>query len=436
MKNSASSKWILLAALNLCGAALSVYSLHHHIVLEYGIQTAPSFCNINATFNCDAVSASRWSTVGGIPIASFGLAFYLGFLVFALFARDRNRIPSELSSATATALSFSAVLSSIYLFVVSKFIIGTICLICLALYGINIALLLISYLNARPTSLRQQIVTGVKALLHWPLLSFGLGRYRASTEKNSACGWLALAIFGALLTVTIPEKIIVANLRVPPPPFHDPIAFARDTVETWQKSTAVTISENRAPGATQDFSKGAIDAPVTIVEFSDFECPACRRFYGEIKEIMGLYGDKIRVVHRNFPIDRTCNVHIPQMAHLNACFAALFTRCAGEQGRFWDATDYVFTLPSIDAGESPEKVAADITAGGAALGLDTAAMAECMNADRQRARIIEDIDEAIELGLASTPAVWVNGRAVVHPSKATLIPIIDHLLAGGSTSQP
>jgi protein-disulfide isomerase len=63
-------------------------------------------------------------------------------------------------------------------------------------------------------------------------------------------------------------------------------------------------------------------------------------------------------------------------------------------------------------------------------------MAECMNADRQRARIIEDIDEAIELGLASTPAVWVNGRAVVHPSKATLIPIIDHLLTGGSTSQP
>jgi protein-disulfide isomerase len=370
----------------------------------------------------------------GIPIASYGLAFYLCFFLFAIFG------PARLSAAilrgAATALSLAAVLFSLYLFYVSKLLIGTICLICVALYVINILLLVVSYLHGRPTSLLAQALEGGWALLNWPLLAFGLGRWSSSQHKNQACGWLGLTAMGALFALFAPQQLIVANLRVPPLVPHDAAALARDLVERWKNSTPITITENRSPGAKHDFSKGPEDAPITLVEFSDFECPACRRFYGEIKEILSVYGSNVRVVHRNFPIDQTCNVHIPQVAHVNACLGALFTRCAGEQGKFWEAVDYVFTLPSIDAGEPPEKVSADISAGGSALNLDTAAIEECMNADRQRARIIEDIDEAIDLGLAATPAVWINGRAVPQPTKASITPILDHLLAERSASNP
>lgn len=436
MKTTALHYFRAIAALNIVGVALSLYSLHHYITLEYGLQSEPSFCNINAAFNCDAVSASEWSTIFGVPVASYGLAFYSLFLLVAVLAGKRERIPTDIAAPVATATSLGAVVFSIYLFFVSKFVIGTLCLICLTLYLVNLLLLWASYRCGQPISFIAQLCTGVRAIVRLPALALGIGRFRQSPYKNSACGWSIVGLALTVLLMTQPYRLLVANLDLSSLSQFDEESVARDSLEHWKNSSPVSISENTERGVSHDYSNGPSDAPITIVEFSDFECPACRRFYGELKEILAMYEGKIRAVHRNFPIDQTCNVHIPQSAHRNSCHAALFTRCAGEQGRFWEAVDYIFTLPAIDAGAPPEIIQADIDAGPATLGLDTTAMKECMNAERQQRRIIEDIDEAMNLGLQATPTVWINNRPVLGATKKNITIIIDHILASHGQSSP
>jgi len=425
-----------IAVLNLIGVALSLYSLHHHIALEYGLQTEPSFCNISATFNCDAVNASEWSTILGLPIASYGLAFYSLFGLFALLALKPTRVPTEIATAVASTLSVGAVGFSVYLFAISKFVIGTICLVCVSLYLLNILLLWLSYRSGRPLSFLAQLGTGLPALLKLPFLALGLGRFSRSQYKNSACGWSILGLALGIILVTQPQRAILATVDLKSLTPFDEESAARAALEHWKSSTPIAISENTATGPSHDYAKGPSDAPITIIEFSDFECPACRRFYADLKEIVGAYSGKVRAIHRNFPIDQTCNVNIPQPAHVNACYAALFTRCAGEQGKFWEATDYIFSLPAIDAGAPPETVAADINAGIAALDLDEVGMNECLSAERQKQRIIEDIDEAVTLGLQATPTVWINNRPVLGVTKQNLTTIIDHILAEQQKSAP
>lgn len=421
----------LIALLGVIGAALSLYSVHHYVALEYGLRTTPSFCNLNATFNCDAVTKSAWASIGGVPIASWGLAFYVILTACVVGGARSTRLPQPLLHGALTLISSIAVLFSIYLFIVSHFFIGTICLVCVALYVVNGALLLVAYRAGRPARWLHQVATGLRALRDLPALALGLGRFRTHPAKNATCGWVALAVVATLVLLTQPQRLFLLMGRSgggDSATTDSRAALTAAVIETWQTAPPAVVSENDALGPTHDYALGPPNAPIQIVEFSDFECPACRHFYRAIHALMKTYPDKIRLVHRNFPIDQTCNVHIPQEAHANACLAALFTRCAGEQGRFWEAVDYIFTLPSIDAGASDDVVRNDIFSGGAALSIDEAALAECLEDDRQRVRIIEDINEAIDLGIEGTPAVWINSKPLRPPTPENVTAVIEHIL--------
>ena len=144
-------------------------------------------------------------------------------------------------------------------------------------------------------------------------------------------------------------------------------------------------------------SRGPVDAPVTIIEFSDFQCPFCSRATGTVKKLEEAYPGKIRFVYRDFPL-----VQI----HPRAARAAEAAACANDQGKFWAMHDALFS-------HQDKLEDADLKQRAADLGLDAALFGACLDSGRHTAEVKKDQSEGERYGVASTPAFFVNGRLIV-----------------------
>ena len=181
-----------------------------------------------------------------------------------------------------------------------------------------------------------------------------------------------------------------------------------------------------------DYREGDPKAPISIVEFADFECGGCRRMYPVLHDVLREFQGSYYFVFKNYPLDNDCNSFIPQRFHLYSCTAALFTRCAGEQGKLKEAIDLVFTSPLLenpDGLTSPEMRDALSDAAGRQFGLDSEALKECVRSRRYVSKLEDDVKEGHRLGLTSTPSIWVNGRLVKGASPDVLRAIFKSILA-------
>ena len=144
-------------------------------------------------------------------------------------------------------------------------------------------------------------------------------------------------------------------------------------------------------------SHGPADAPVTIVEFSDFECPYCQAMLDTIKNVQEAYGEKVRLVYRQFPLNSI---------HPNAQKAAEASLCANDQGRFWEMHDLMF---EDQRGLSVEA----LTKKAESLELDGATFEKCLTSNKYAEQVKQDVMDGTVVGVTGTPAVFVNGRPLV-----------------------
>ncbi len=144
-----------------------------------------------------------------------------------------------------------------------------------------------------------------------------------------------------------------------------------------------------------DAVRGPADAPIQIVEFSDFDCPYCQRATGTMAQLLDRYGDQIRFVYKDYPLP----------SHPNAFKAAEAGKCANAQGKFWELHDKMFASQgSLDI--------ASLKTYASELGLDTAAFASCLDDGRYTQRVQQDLATGARYGVSSTPTVFINGRLV------------------------
>ena len=143
-------------------------------------------------------------------------------------------------------------------------------------------------------------------------------------------------------------------------------------------------------------TRGGKDAPVTIVEFSDFQCPYCIRVEPTLERLRAAYGDKLRIAFRDFPLP----------FHALAPKAAEAARCAGEQGKFWEMHDRLFAADG-------QLEVVQLKGYAAELGLDADAFAACLDQGRQAAEWRADALAGQRYGVGATPAFFINGRIVI-----------------------
>ena len=187
---------------------------------------------------------------------------------------------------------------------------------------------------------------------------------------------------------------------------------AKYPVEVLLEPFRVAVDTGEAP------VRGRPDAPVTIVEFSDFQCPFCVRARPAVKRVREVYGDDVRFAFRHFPLS----------FHEQAPKAGEAIACAGDQDKFWEMHDRLW--------ESPGQLQpADLKEHAVALGLDPEAFGQCLDSDRYASVVEKDAQAGAQLGVSGTPAFFINGRPLsgAQPFEAFAQVIDEELALAGRT---
>jgi protein-disulfide isomerase len=140
-------------------------------------------------------------------------------------------------------------------------------------------------------------------------------------------------------------------------------------------------------------ARGPSNAPIELIEFSDFQCPFCLRADPTIRQVLSTYGDRIRFVYRHYPLPN----------HPNARPAAEAAACADAQGKFWAYHDRLFANQS-------KLEPADLKQAAAEVGLDPAKFTACVDTHQTKDKVDADMRAGEEVGVNGTPAFFVNGR--------------------------
>jgi len=162
-------------------------------------------------------------------------------------------------------------------------------------------------------------------------------------------------------------------------------------------------------------SIGPEDAPITIVEFSDYQCPFCRRWHDEVYQpLLAAYPGKIKLVYRNLPLTSI---------HPDALSAAEAAMCAGDQNAYWQYHEKLFSSESLNTDVYMQYAQE--------LGLNTQSFQTCITDHKYQQAIQADSSFAIDLGISSTPTFFINGLAVVGAQPLSVFKqVIDKELAG------
>jgi len=193
------------------------------------------------------------------------------------------------------------------------------------------------------------------------------------------------------------------------------LAAYADKLRT-QSTVYVTLAPPRVDvGVETAQMLGPKNAPVTLIEFADYECPYCQKVAPDLRKLQAEFGDKVAFTYRDFPLPM----------HARAEKAAEAARCAGEQGKFWEFHDTLFQSKELDFDQL--KVHAQ------ALNLDTERFNKCLNAGDEAAAVGQDRKEGVRLGLTGTPSFFINGHFMSGAvDYATLHKMVEQQLAESS----
>ncbi len=358
----------IVAALSLAGLINACVLTREHFLFH----TDPgylSFCDFNEGFTCKGVALSPWSVFLGVPVSVWGILGTISLGLAGLWPFSRRYHPRAAAGALLL-LSAGAVASSLVLSAVSTFLIGALCPLCLLSHALN-------GLTAATVLIAARKLGGIKVCI-----SEFLDLLRSHWLRGAGA---AAAGVTTVLTIVLGYPPYWTRGQTPPP------AAALQTGVTDKGSPWI----------------GAEHPDVTIVEYSDYQCPHCRRAHQEVRKAIAENSSCMRLVHCQFPLDQHCNPMVTRQMHERACDLACMAVCAGEQGKFWEANDFLFDCPAQESLSSEELAHA--------LRLDRSALDQCLASDRVRAAVKRDIEEGMALGVRGTPTFVIDGK--LHPGK-------------------
>jgi protein-disulfide isomerase/rhodanese-related sulfurtransferase/uncharacterized membrane protein len=361
---------VLLLILILAGFFDAVY-LHW-------VYTSPNHPLVCLGVGCDVVRASRYASFGGHPTPDYGVLMY-GVLFLAVLFEAWLAAPALRRSAQATvvAIAGGGFAFSLYLTYLEGFVIHAWCAWCLGSAVIITLIFLLSLADLR------------------------------SPESDSESGRFRLRKRFVLVVVLMAVIEVPAFKYLISRPLEDPGTGA---------AVSQQILDERLV-RPDSHATGNLSAPVTVVEFGDFECPGCGRVAPQVAEMLGQYGNRIRFVFRQFPL-----VEI----HPYAETAAEASECAAEQGKFWEAERKFYEEQDDLSEPALDRYASE-------LGLDMKQFDGCLASGAIKARVQSDLDDGKAVGVKGTPTFFVNHQKFLNTSLDPILQAVNQQLAAAAS---
>jgi protein-disulfide isomerase/uncharacterized membrane protein len=380
-EKDSSRSWHVFALITaVVGLLISLYSIYHYRLLASSMGHTEAFCNINETFNCDAVASSMYSRFLTIPWSVWGAAYFFTVLglLFCSFKRLGNR-KEHLFAYTVCVLTGGIV--AVALAFISFRLLHVGCLICMCTYAVN----------------------AIQLGIVW----FGFKRkhidLKGLTFKNIYSSLVSTVL--GLAVVLITYNIVGEQDPMKKNTSTTPVAENESSSRQETAPVHIPLSLNAYSGLGEDYRKGPDDAKIRIDIFSDFQCPSCKGVSELLEELYQSYPSKILMVYHNFPLDQGCNPLVQHKMHVFACPLASLARCAGRFGKFWQYHDLAFSKQSELKEQSAVQWAKEI-------GLSDEQVNACLSDKSIADKIQEDVKLGIKLGIEGTPSLYLNGRHI------------------------
>ncbi len=357
--------WIIGLGLCIAGFMISLYLAHLHWAVHTDF-TYSSFCAINAAVNCEAVAESIFSTFLRVPVAVWGMLGYLLTAAVCLAGLARSAGGRRMWMIIYV-LAAGAGAISIILFIISKFYLRSLCIMCLASYAVTFGLL--------------ALAMHMRSHRKIPIFN--------GFREDVAFLWqrrnITLAVAGGFLLAAVVLPAVYPQY--------------------WKALRIASPSEFHQ-GVTSEGLHwiGAENPSLTITEYSDYLCFYCRKSHIMLRRMLEKFPDKVRIVHRHFPMSGKCNPMADKDSHEGACTLAVWAGCAGKQGKFWEAHDRLFEIGRRKGNYSLADFAKDV-------GVDADKMVRCMEDGEVVREVMADIQSGLVLeGVTGTPFYVVEGK--------------------------
>jgi protein-disulfide isomerase/uncharacterized membrane protein len=372
---SGSTRHRVALVIALVGVAACAYTWYVTSQIAGGTGFEIPGCKGGGPIDCELVLTSRWGKFLGWSVAGIGaVVFAVGALLALPGAVKNGR--GGMADLLLLGLVGGSVGFALVLLIIAVGVIGRICLFCLTIDTIVVAW----FVAVAP--LAQRFAPAARDLV----------ARRSTAHATLAAGVLVAVAAGTWGAVAPPagggtrEEVCRSD-----PKF----------CQAWKDLPVLERSEVLGDAR---HTKGATKAAVTIVEFSDFQCPACGVAFADLRNLVRDHRD-VRIVFRHFPLDARCNPEMPKTLHPEACTAAVAAECAGQQGRFWEYHDLLFENQTSLDRDSFFRFARD-------LGLDIPRFRSCLDDAATMAVVAADAAAGTQAGVQSTPTLFINGRRV------------------------
>ena len=347
--------------LALTGLADSIYlAISHYRV--YTDISYKSFCAISQALNCDTVSQSSYAIFLGLPVPLLGVLGYLLFLIITAFSyNDVNGKKRGWHLLFIISTAFTAY--SIVLAVISNYYIHSYCIMCVLSYVVNFFLLFLTWIIIRRFS-RESFLKAFKADILFVV-----------TQR-----WLQKIVSVFILVV------LMLFIYFP---------------EYWTKNITI-LTENVPYGLTEDGHPwiGAERPELAIIEYADYRCFQCSKMHYYLRDLILSNSDKLRLVHKHFPMDNEFNPLVKNPFHVGAGKMALLAIYASSKGKFWEMNDLLYGIKS----DFNLRTIAQQT------GISFSELSRAVSSKEIKQLLIKDIADGLKLGVSGTPSFKVNGK--------------------------
>ncbi len=290
-----------------------------------------SFCDVSASVSCTEAYTSRFGSVAGVPVALFGVLFFV-FVLGLIALCSRSASASQNLPGYVFALSNAGLAVVLYLAYASFVVLKAVCVLCVGTYIAIIGLFLLSgAATGYPmTSLPKRAARDFGTMLRTP-------------AALSAALVFMVAAVGAILLFPSEPVTAAAPATAEQAPASVPAASAIQV----QQLEEYLAQQPRVP-----IMAPSDGAAVVIIKFNDYQCPPCRQTYMEYKSVFAKWAKdapgQVKYMTRDFPLEPQCNQFVPQEIHPSACEAAVAVRLAREKGKAEAMEEWVFSnQPSL-----------------------------------------------------------------------------------------